>query len=155
MSNRHRPILLALVSRVAGLGLQVGGVTLPVIARKAPVRRQQMDPPAMIAVSKSRTPEQVSRRRFGLWQTRYAFDVTVVSPFGGPDAAGPDGDTTQYETIRDTLVDALKAKPLAGAPDVFDLDARPADWLQPFAEAGAESQWDWQSLQVLATVAHS
>lgn len=150
MSNRIRPILLALKAKVEGLGLAVGGVPLPVLLRKAPVRRQQMDPAASITVSKSRTPEEVTRRRFGLWQTRHAFDVVVVSP-----ATGPDADTGEYEAVRDSLVDALKAPPLPGAPDVFEADARPADWLQPFAEAGAESLYDWQSLQYFATVAHA
>lgn len=150
MANRIRPILLALKTRVEAAGFAVGGTTLPVLLRKAPVRRQQMDPARAITISKSRTPERVSRRTFRKHQTEYVIDVTVVSP-----ATGPDGDTSEYEAIRDGLVDLLDRPPLPGAPDVFELDAQPASWLQPFAGAAQMSEWDWFSVQVTATVAHA
>lgn len=147
MANRIRPILLAIRAQVEAQGFTLAGYALPVLIRKAPVRRQTMDPARAITVSKSRTPEQVTRRRFALHQTAYAVEVTLVSPY-----TGPEGDTSEQETIRDSIVDLFKGPPLAGAPEVFDLDAQPADWLTPLGET---TEWDWQTVQVIATVAHA
>lgn len=147
MSDRLTPVLDAMVTKIAALGFAVGGVALPVMKRKAAARRETMDPAAMVTVAKSATPEQTTRRRVGLWQTAYVIDVIVHSPY-----SGPDDDLSAYSTIRDTLVDALKKPPLPGAPDVFDMDAAPADWLRP---SGEQNEYDWQSLQVTATVAHA
>lgn len=144
--DRLNPILNAVLTQTAALGLAVGGVTLPVLKRKAPTRRQKLDPRSMITVSKSDAPEQVTRRRFGLWQTAYQIDLTVVSPY-----TGPDDNIDEYALCRDRLVDAFKRPPLAGAPDVFEMNAAPADWLRPYGET---TEWDWQSLQITATVAH-
>lgn len=148
MADRLTPVLDAIVTQIAALGLAVGGVTLPVLIRQAAVRRLGMDPPAMITVAKSATPEQTKRRRFGLWQTAYVIDVIVHGPHLPPETR-----TSDYSTIRDSIVDVLKKPPLAGAPDVFEMDAAPADWLRPWGEGGA--QYDWQSLQITATVAHA
>jgi hypothetical protein len=146
MSDRLTPILNAARGKAESLGLMLGGVIAPVLIKKAAVRRQTMDPAAMITVAKSQTPEQVTRRRWGLWQTAYVLDLVVHVP-----AVGPDADQSEAIRVRDTLVDAFKKPPLPGAPDVFEMDARPADWLQ----AMPESQWEWQALQVTATVAHA
>jgi hypothetical protein len=147
MSDRLEPILAAITAELQALAFSIGGVTLPVMQRKASVSRQKLDPRAMIAVSKSATPEAVTRRRFGLWQTAYVIDVVVLSPFTGPD----NGDD-EYAVIRDSIVDAFKKPPLSGATDVFDLAAEPADWLRPYGES---TEWDWQAVQVTATVAHA
>jgi hypothetical protein len=146
VSDRLTPILSAIRARVEGLGLTLAGVAAPVLIREAAVRRQTMDPASMITVAKSQTAEQTSRRRFGLWQTRYVVDVVIHTPAGEPDA-----DQGEAARNRDTLVDAFKKPPLPGAPDVFDLGARAADWLKP----GDGSQWKWQAMQIEATVAHA
>jgi hypothetical protein len=146
MSDRLTTILDAIVAKITARGFAINGVTLPVVKRKAPIHRQKMDPRAMITVSKSVIAELVTRRRFGLWQTAYNVDVTVVSPY-----TGPDNDIQEYSTIRDTIVDDFKRVPLAGAPEVFELDCGPTDWLRPLGET---TEWDWQSLVITATVAH-
>ena len=146
MSDRLNPILAAVATKLEGLAFSIGGNVLPVMQRKASVSRKKLDPRVMITVSKSATPEAVSRRRFGLWATAYVIDVVVLSPFTGPD----NGDD-EYAVIRDSIVDAFKTVPL-GATDVFDLDAQPADWLRPYGEA---TEWDWQALQITARVAHA
>lgn len=144
MSDRLTPILDACVSRIAALGLAVGGVTLPVLKRKAAVRRESLDPAAMITVAKSATPETVSRWTFASKRTDYKIDVIVHSPY-----LGPDDDQAPYATFRDTLADVFSRPPLPGADDVFDLRAEPADWLRP---TGETTQYDWQSLAVTASV---
>ena len=144
MSNRVSTILAAVASEIAALRLAVGGVVLPVLVRKAAVRRDRLDPSAMITVAKSRELETVTRWTFSELRTDYVIDVVVHSPFAGPDAAIDD-----YATARDTLVDAFSRPPLAGAPLVFDLAARPAAWLQPYGE---KSEYDWQAVQVIASV---
>lgn len=146
MSDRLTPILSAVRAKAESLGLPLGGVAAPVLVRKAATRRQTMDPPSMITVAKSQAAEQTTRRRWGLWQTAYVVDVVVHTP-----SLGPDADQSEAIRTRDTLVDALKKPPLPGAPDVFDMSAAAADWLKP----GDDSQWDWQGLQVTATVAHA
>lgn len=153
-ANRLNPVLDAIVSRVASITPTLPGVegVLPVMKRKAAVRRSSMDPRAMVTVSKSSTPERVTRRRFvvegraGAWQTAYRVDVIVHAPYRGPDADQP-----EHALLRDRIVDLFKAPPLANAEDVFEMDAQPADWLRPMGET---TEYDWQSLQVTATVAH-
>jgi hypothetical protein len=144
VSDRLGPILEAVKTKAAGLGLVLGGAAAVVLVRKAAVRRQTMDPKHMITVSKSATPEAVSRWTFGKIRTDYRVDIVVHSPFAGPDA-----DQTEFIAARDTLVDAFSRPPLPGADGVFDLRAEPADWLRPFGE---ETQWDWQALVVTASV---
>src|SRR6185503_5518771 len=106
-------------------------------------------PARMITVSKSGTPEATTRRRVGLWQTAYVIDVVVHAPYEGPDDAARHG---AYAEFRDRIVDAFKKPPLAGAPEVFDMDAQPADWLRPFGET---TDYDWWACQITATVAHA
>lgn len=149
MSDRTTPILLALRTKVTAAGYTIGGVTLPVLLRKGAVRRQTLDPREMITICKSRTAEGTTRRRVGLWQTAYVFDVIVNAPYSG---AEHDDNVAEYTAIRDGLVDLLKKPPLPGAPDVFDMDAAPADWLQPFGE---QTDYDWFAVTVTATVAHA
>ena len=144
MSNRVSPILAAVVAKIQGLALAVGGVVLPVLVRKAAVRRDRFDPSAMITVAKSRELEDVTRFSFGELRTDYVIDVVIHSPF-----AGPDDGIDDYAAARDTLVDAFSRPPLVGAPLVFDLRARPAAWLQPYGE---KSEYDWQAVQVIASV---
>lgn len=146
MSDRLTPILDAIVTQIEQRGFTIAGVVLPVVKRKAPVRRTKLDPAAMITVSKSDTPERVVVRAFGWWHTQYLIDVTVVSPY-----TGPDDNISEYATIRDSIVDDFKRPPLAGADDVFQLDCAPAAWLRPLGET---TEWDWQSVQIAATVAH-
>jgi len=143
-SDRLAPILSAVVAKVSALGLSVGGVTLPVLARKAPVHRQKMDHDRMVTVSAAEATTR--RRRFGLWATSYAVDVVLLAPYTGADA------DPQYSAARDSIVDALKGLPLSGAPDVFDVDCQPADWLRPLGET---SEWDWFACRVTASVAHA
>jgi hypothetical protein len=147
MSNRLTAILDAVVSAITGRGFTIGGTVLPVVLRKAPVRRTKLDPAAMITVAKSDVPERVVARAFGWWHTEYLIDVTVVSPYTGPDQS-----IDEYAAIRDTLVDDFKGPPLAGAPEVFQLGCAPAAWLRPLGET---TEWDWQSVQIAATVAHN
>ena len=71
MASRIDPVLAAVRQQVETLGFTLEGVALPVLIRRAAHRRQTLDPRAMITVAKSGTPEQTSRRRFGLWQTAY------------------------------------------------------------------------------------
>ena len=144
MSDRITPILDAIVTKIQGLALAVGGVVLPVLKRKAAVHRDKLDPSAMITVAKSREAEDVRRWTFRELRTDYVVDVVIHSPH-----TGPDGNLSDYSRARDSLVDALSRPPLAGAPDVFDLRARPASWLQPYGE---KTEWDWQALQVVASV---
>ena len=117
MPDRLTPILDAIVTKILSRNFIINAAGLSVVKRKAPIHRQKMDPKAMITVSKSAIPEVVTRRRFKLWQTAYSIDVTVVSPY-----TGPDNDIEEYASIRDTLVDDFKQVPLAGAPLVFELD---------------------------------
>lgn len=147
MSDRLTPVLEAVRAKAESLGFALGGVTLPVLLRRVAIRRQTLDAPAAITVARGAQPEQTTRRRFGLWQTAYQIDVVLHAPY-----LGPDGDTSQYSTMRDGLVDAFKSVPLAGAPDVFELDAQAADWLRP---EGQQTEWDWWAVEVTATVAHN
>lgn len=147
MANRIAAVLAAVRQQVEALGFTLDGVALPVLIRRAAHRRQTLDPRAMITVAKSGTPEQTTRRRFGLWQTAYLVDVVLHAPY-----LGPDGDTSAYATMRDGIVDRFKSVPLIGAPAVFELDCQPADWLRP---TGESSEFDWFACQVTATVAHS
>lgn len=146
MADRLTPILDAIAAKVTAAGFALGGTTLPVLKRKAAVRRQTLDPRAMITIAKSATAEDTTRRRVDLWQTAYVIDVIVNVPY-----SGPDDDIDEYATIRDSLVDLLKRPPLAGAPEVFDMDASPADWLRPLGET---TDFDWFAVQVTAIVAH-
>ena len=146
MSDRLTPILAAARAKIAALNPSVGGEALPVLVRRAAHRRQTMDPKRMITVAKSATPEQTTRRRFGLWQTEYVIDVVLHAPYAGPDDAAD-----ELLALRDRIVDSFKAVPLAGAPAVFEMDCQPADWMRPTGEA---SEWDWFACQITATVAH-
>jgi hypothetical protein len=147
VADRLSPVLAAVRTQVEALGLTLAGDALPVLLRRAAIRRQGLDPAAMVTVAKSAQPEQTTRRRFGLWATAYVIDVVVHAPY-----LGPDGDVSQYATMRDTIVDLLKRPPLAGAPEVFEMDAQGADWLRP---EGQKTEYDWFACQVTATVAHS
>ena len=146
MASRIDPVLAAVRQQVETLGFTLEGVALPVLIRRAAHRRQTLDPRAMITVAKSGTPEQTSRRRFGLWQTAYQIDVVLHAPY-----LGPDGDTSTYSTMRDRIVDLFKSVPLIGAPAVFELDCQSADWLRP---TGEQSEYDVWAAQVTATIAH-
>lgn len=152
MSDRVSPILAAIRAKVESLGFALDNVTLPVLIRREALRREELDPKSMITIGKDPAAEDVSRRRFGVRQTKYTFDVIVHSPYAGPDAA-----ITPHSIIRDAIVDAFGAAPppgallLPGAPAVFELDARPADWLRP---SGQRTEWDWHCCQVEATVSH-
>src|SRR6478735_8328656 len=119
MSDRLAPVLNGIRMRVEALALVVDDVTLPVLEMQAVSRRQTLDPRSMITVAKSATPEQTTRRRFGLWQTAYKIDVVLHAPYTAPDDVLR---SRLYSSMRDTIVDALKKPPLAGAPDVFELD---------------------------------
>lgn len=147
MADRLQPILDAIVAATSAFGFAIGGTAFTVLKRKAAVRRETMDPPHMITVAKSARKEETSRRRVGLWQTTYYVDVVVHAPYDGPD-----GDQGAHSRIRDTLVDAFKKPPLAGAPEVFEMDAQANNWLQP---SGETIEYDWWALEVAATVAHA
>ena len=146
MSNRLGPIIDAVVSKIESLSLQLNGAVALVLARTAAIRRLDQDPPFMVTVAKSATPERTTRRRFGLWQTAYVIDVVVHSPY-----AGADDDLTEFLVARDTIVSAFLAPPLVPTA-VFEVDAQAADWLRP---EGSQSEYNWQSLQITATMAHS
>jgi hypothetical protein len=147
MADRLSPILAAVRTQVEALGLTLGGDVLPVLLRRATTLRQGLDPVKAITVAKSASPERLTRRRFGLWQTEYDVDVTIIAPY-----PGPDGDDSEHNAARDTIVDMFKRPPLPGAPGVFEMTCQPADWLRP---TGEKSQMDWWAVVVTATVAHS
>lgn len=147
MSSRLDPILDAVVQRIAGRGFAVGGVVLPVYKRKATQRNRTLDPDRFITISKSATPEQVTRWTFGRIRTDYLIDVIVLTPHTGPET-----DQAVYAEIRDQIVTDFSRPPLPGT-DVFEMRADPADWLRPYGDAGSE--WDWFACRITASVVSS
>jgi hypothetical protein len=149
---RLAPILDAMVQRIITREYALPGEDpLPVLKRKAPIRRQQMDPRKAITVAKSSSPETVTRWTFATIRTDYLIDVTIVTPYTGP-GGFPDANLDDYALWRDDLVSLFSKPPLPGADGVFDLKATPATWLTPLGE---NSEWDWQAVQVTASIISS
>lgn len=137
-------ILTALAANVEGLGLAWEATAVPVFERKPPTHRTARDPVRQITVSKADSPERVKRWSFQKDRTDYVCNIVIVTPHGGPDA-----DQATYAEWRQTLLDTFAKPPLTGASVVFDVKAEPLDYLPAGA---AEKQWDYQAVQVTASV---
>lgn len=144
MSDHLYPILLATRGVVAGLGFTLGDVAIPVLLRKFQARREASDPSVMITIAKSKTPEKVARWTFSEKRIDFLIDLTILSPYEGPEAGLP-----EYTVWRDTLVDLFSKPPLTGADEVFELTAAPADFLSP---PGQKIEWDVQKVEVTASI---
>ena len=144
MSSDLDTILNALVDGVTALGFTLDDEAIPAYKGKLPTSREDLNPPVQFIISKSETPERMTRFSFTKKRTDYTIDITLIAPHTGPIA-----NLIDHAYIRQTLLDAFDKPPLAGAPDVFEMRSNPKEFLDREAQS---KEWDEQTIEVTTSI---
>jgi len=73
-------VLNSVVSGVASLGLQAGGVTIPVVKRKLPLKEETIDPATQFVVSMAEALPRPERFCAAMLRYELRVEITLITP---------------------------------------------------------------------------
>lgn len=138
----------AVLARVAGLGLGLGGVAVPVLKGKAPKQENGESAATQITVHPADRPKEVTRSDNGLDLHAYKVRVTTWSYGNRDNAAGSSDYSAWQDAIEQEFVRAGCRDEL-GLSEVFDTFAVQGVYLD---RGSLAKGWDVQAVDVTVSI---